>query len=54
MVKKQKKLNVTFRETEYEENLYNYAVEQGKSEVGGLSGYVKKLIDKDMKENGSK
>ena len=51
--KKQKKLNVTFRENDYEENLYNYALEQGKIEVGGMSGYIKRLIDKDMKEKGS-
>lgn len=51
--KKQKKLNVTFRENDYEENLYNYALEQGKIEVGGMSGYIKRLIEKDMKEKGS-
>lgn len=50
--KKQKKLNVTFRGTEYEENLYSYAVEQGEKEVGGISGYIKRLIDKDQKEKG--
>lgn len=52
--KKQLKLNVTFRGTEYEESLYNYAVDQGKQEIGGFSGYVKRLIDKDRKEKGCK
>lgn len=51
--RKQKKLNVTFRENAYEEHLYTYAIEQGKNEVGGMSGYIKRLIDKDMKEKGN-
>ena len=51
--RKQKKLNVTFRENAYEERLYTYAVEQGENEVGGMSGYIKRLIDKDMKEKGN-
>jgi len=51
--RKQKKLNVTFRENAYEERLYIYAVAQGENEVGGMSGYIKRLIDKDMKEKGN-
>lgn len=49
---KQNKINVTFRQNELEQNLYSYTIEQGKRELGGLAGYIKRLImnDKIAKE----
>lgn len=49
---KQNKINVTFRQSQLEQDLYKYAIDQGKKELGGLAGYIKRLImnDKIAKE----
>lgn len=54
MVSKQKKINVTFRQNELEENLYRFAIEQGKQELGGAANYIKRLILEDKKRLESK
>ena len=49
---KQNKINVTFRNNDMELELYKYALEQGKKELGGTANYIKRLIlnDKANKE----
>lgn len=44
---KQLKINVTFRGNDLEKELYNYALEQGKKELGGTANYIKRLILQD-------
>lgn len=50
--KPQMKINVTFRENQKEEALYNWLKEKG--EVGGMSNFIKvamfELMEKDQKE----
>ena len=49
---KQNKINVTFRNNDMEQDLYKFALEQGKKELGGTANYIKRLImnDKASKE----
>lgn len=49
---KQNKINVTFRNNDMEQDLYKYALDQGKKELGGTANYIKRLIlnDKIAKE----
>lgn len=41
---KQLKISLTFRNTEYELELHDYIIEQGKKEIGGASGFIKRLV----------
>lgn len=54
MVNKQRKINVTFRQNELEQELYRFAIEQGKQEIGGMANYIKRLILEDKKRLESK
>ena len=47
--KVQLKINVTFRSSDFETELYNFVIEQGGKEVGGVAGYIKRLLADDMK-----